>query len=137
MADTKRTFANIFEVILILSSLFMIILLILLLGYVTEHVLTILETYGNLEPDIQREPNIRNNMLFIIAIYITIITAFIQWIVGRLRSINESYKNIKNGGKHNGGKRRRKAVDSSRRVPDTSSAGNRKSEVSALARLPA
>lgn len=136
MADTKRTFAVIFELVLIFSSIFMIFLLLFLLSYTTEHVLTILQSYGNLPPDIQTEKTIRNNMLFVIAIYITIITAFIQWIVGRLRSINESYKNIK-GGNHNGKRRRRKTVSFGDRVSDTTSTGNSESKVPVLARLPA
>lgn len=132
MAKIKRKFTIAFESILILSSIFMIVLLLFLLGFVSDHVLTILQQYSELSPELQKIKTVRNTILFFVAIYITIVTVFIQWIVGRLRSINESYKIIKNGGNNNNGRRKgikSETHDSGDGLSPSTNHGNRRSDL--------
>lgn len=111
----SKVYYNIFlESLFIFASLFLILILVVLLNFVAQHFLTITENYSQLEPALQNIRDIRNTYFFLLAVFITVVTVIVQWIWGRLKAIDKSWKAIKEW--RTNGRRRKKGKNGSKSV---------------------
>jgi len=132
MARWTKSFVISREIIFIFADLVLIFLLVFLLRFSADHALFFFQAFADLTPEQQQIEEIRNSMLFMVAVIITIVTVFIQWIVGRLRDINKAFKTIRMEVKHGRRKYRKKSKDRGRNSNATSFR-NRRSNSSTLA----
>lgn len=132
MAKWTKFATIIRESIFIFADLVLIFLLVFLLRFSADHALFFFQSFADLAPEQQQIKEIRNSMLFMVAVVVTIVTVFIQWIVGRLRDINRAFKTIRMEVKH-GGRKYRKKSKNRRRNSHAASIRNRRYNSSTLA----